>query len=190
MKRFFALAAIAVVAMTMVSCGTYSYLEVVDHKETSVQALPFTNHNIMTTPFVADLKLVDSTMVEIAVTEPFQDYTVTSNLIKLIPDFKKIALAEAVKELREKNKMDVDVLLGVLFDVETVFPAGKEMPGQLKIIVRGYPAKYTKFRTATKDDVDLIWKASASQHSQEKEGVIEAPDSRTTFMRESVQYVR
>lgn len=191
MKRILSLAAIIGAAMTMVSCGTYSYLEIVDHKETTAQAMPFTNQYVMTTPFVADLQIIDTTMAEVVITEPFKDYDMTSSLIKLIPNFKRLALTEAIKYLKDEKGMNVDVLLGVLFDVNTIFPRGKNQPGKLEITVRGYPARYTNFRTASENDVNLIWKASQAQHPAENvEALLNAPDNRTTFLKENVQYIR
>lgn len=189
MKRFFAFAAIVAAAMSVVSCGSYTYLEVVDHRETTEQRLAFTNSYVMTTPFVADLELVDSSMVEIDV--PFEK-TVTRELIKNLEGFKYIAITEAIQKLRKEQNMDVDLLLGVLLDVKTDFPSERrDVPGKLVITVRGYPAKYVDFRKATKEDVNLIYTASMSQRPIEgRDPVASAPVQGTTTLKENLQYIR
>lgn len=186
MKRFFAFAAVVAAAMSVVSCGMYSYVETVDHRETSERILPFTNSYVMTTPFVADLELVDSKIVE---KEIEFDRDVTRYLIDHLEVYKSIALTEALQKLREEDKMEVDALLGVLFDVKTDFKHGKTQPGKLVITVRGYPAKYINFRKATVEDVNLIYTAS---HSQRNEDVLipNAPQKGAVQVNESVQYVR
>lgn len=183
MKKFFNVVAVLGAAMSLASCGFGGYIVSVDHKETTAEALPFTNQYVMTTPVVADLEIVDTTMVEVV--ERFEDVIVTGESIKNLPSLKLRALTEAVKKLRKEN-MNVDVLLGVLFEVSTEFPNGKEYPGIFVITVQGYPARYTKFRTASQDDVELIWKAHLSQQGAANDAVVE----NSTVLRENVQYVK
>ena len=156
------------------------YQESVDYMESSARELPF-SHNILTTPFVADLQVTSNTIIEKVITEPFADYTVTTDLINLMPTFRGVALAEAVKKIRNENKIEVDILLGALVDVRTV-------EGKLEIIVSGYPAKYVNFRTAKMEDINLIRSAEMiNTHSGDKADVTESPDHKSTIVKENIK---
>ena len=172
------------------------YQETVDYMESSAIELPFT-HQINTTPFVADLKLAsaDSTIKIIEITEPFKDYAVSRDLIPMMPTFKAVALTEAVKKLRAgyngNPPMAVDVILGVLFDVRTIYPDGKGMPGRLSITVSGYPARYANFRTAKEEDIRLIKSASQiNTHYEKTYDINDSPDHKATILKENIQILK
>lgn len=90
-------------------------------------------------PLVADLQVISEDRIK-----PYEEvfpYVVTPAIVDLVPAFKKTAFLNAA---RANN---ADAIVGSSVDVNTT---GE---GYLKITISGYPAKYTNFRNATKDDV-------------------------------------
>lgn len=65
-------------------------------------------------------------------------------MIDAIPNFKRIVLCKAARQY------NADLIIGATIDVVT------NKGGCLEITVVGYPAKYTKFRNATKENVELV----------------------------------
>ena len=128
-----------------------AYAQKVDRIETSVDYMESSarymepSQNIMTTPMIADLEVVGGS-VSYTETEAFKNYEVTEELTQLVPGFKRIALSRAARAHK------ADVIIGAMVDVIT------NDNGRLEITITGYPARYTNFRNATSDDMDLVRK--------------------------------
>lgn len=185
-----------IIGMANVSFAQRSMtVETVDYMESSARELPFT-HNILTTPFVADLELVHQDVetnetdpdtgkkkkipvrIEYVEKEAFKNYIVTTGLISNIPTFKAIALANAAKE------HEADIILGALVTVRTVLD--EEGLGKLEITVSGYPARYCNFRTADQDELDRIKTAAYSNSQSNRSDVVtEAPEHKSSFIKEN-----
>ena len=190
MKRFFALATIVGVAMTMVSCGVYQYSETIDYRESSATELPFEAPYILTTPLVADLTVMSEKPVTIVVKDMFKDTEITRELIAGMPDLKKIAIVEAVKELNTNKAKygltdDVNVLVGTLVNVETTYRPENGSAGRLEITVIGYPARYTDFRKGTEEDLKLIRDARISHPASNAPA--DVTNVRSTTLKENVR---
>ena len=112
------------------------------YMESSTQNLEPQN-TIMASPMIADLKVIGDQIVYTE-TEAFKDIEVTTRVIDAMPNFKRIALCKAARQY------NADLIIGATIDVVT------NKDGRLEITVVGYPAKYTKFRNATKADIDLV----------------------------------
>ena len=76
--------------------------------------------------------------------EAFAAYTVTPDIVQFIPNFKKVALSCAARAY------NADAIIGATVDVIT------NANGHLEITISGYPAKYTNFRNATSEDMNLV----------------------------------
>ena len=142
MKKFkhFILSVLAVLALA--SCSTVQTSVRIDYMESSTENLEPQNM-IMTSPMIADLKVIGD-QITYTETEAFKDIEVTRWVIDAIPNFKRIALCKAARQY------NADLIIGATIDVVT------NKDGRLEITVVGYPAKYTKFRNATKEDVELV----------------------------------
>lgn len=112
------------------------------YMESSTQNLEPQN-TIMASPMIADLKVIGDQIVYTE-KEAFKDVEVTAKVIDAMPNFKRIALCKAAR------KYNADLIIGATIDVIT------NKDGRLEITVVGYPAKYTKFRNATKADIELV----------------------------------
>ena len=112
------------------------------YMESSTQNLEPQN-TIMASPMIADLKVIGDQIVYTE-KEAFKDVEVTTKVIDAISTFKRIALCKAAR------KYNADLIIGATIDVIT------NKDGRLEITVVGYPAKYTKFRNATKADIELV----------------------------------
>ena len=119
----------------------------------------------MITPMIADLQLISD---KIAHTEKdaFSRYPVSPAIVKLVPEFKKIALSRAARAYK------ADAIVGATIDVIT------NEAGFLEITVSGYPAKYVNFRNATEQDVNLVAKAK-SVTGEENNKILENPEGQT-----------
>lgn len=170
MKKLF-LTVMFILCITNIS-HAQKYLESVNYMEASSRETS-SAVDVMTTPLIADLEVLPR--IEETVTEPFKNINVTSDINLATPTYKKIALAEVA------NKYNADLILGALVKVETL---ESEKGGRLAITISGYPAKYVKFRNATKEDIDLV--RSASTLRTEEESVMDVPENRTTVVKEKV----
>lgn len=102
-------------------------------------------------PLVVDIKVVGS-RIEYTETEAFANITVTDAIKEYgdkfategIAAFKRIALAKAAKA------HNVDVIVGATFEVTTT------ADNHFCIKVCGYPAVYSNFRNASKNDAELL----------------------------------
>lgn len=113
-----------------------------DYKESSARNLePL--HSVMTAPLIADLQITGERIVYTE-KEAFAAYTVTPDIVQFIPNFKKVALSCAARAY------NADAIIGATVDVIT------NANGHLEITISGYPAKYTNFRNATSEDMNLV----------------------------------
>ena len=137
---FFILVVFAI--FSFMSCSTVQTSVKIAYMESSTENLEPQNM-IMTSPMIADLKVIGD-QITYTETEAFKDIEITSRVINAIPNFKRIALCKAARQY------NADLIIGATLDVVT------NKDGRLEITVIGYPAKYTKFRNATKEDVELV----------------------------------
>lgn len=147
MKKLFLIIACAL-SLTAVHAQTTKKTSVeVDYMEASSRYLEPTQA-FLTIPVIADLQ-VSQTRISYTEKEAFRGYTVTDDLIKLVPNFKQIALCRAAKA------HNADVVLGATIDVIT------NAEGFLEITITGYPASYSNFRNAKDTDIEIIRKGAA-----------------------------
>lgn len=116
----------------------------VDYMESSARYME-PSQKMMITPMIADLEVVSGS-VSYTETEAFKNYEVTEELTRHVPGFKRIALSRAARAHK------ADVIIGAMVDVIT------NENGRLEITITGYPARYTNFRNATSDEIDLVKK--------------------------------
>ena len=142
-KKFLLVIASAIASVTIASAQKIDRVETsVDYMESSARYLE-PSQNIMTTPMIADLQVIGSS-ISYTETEAFKNYEVSEDLIQLVPGFKSIALSRAARAHK------ADVIIGAMVDVIT------NAQGRLEITITGYPARYTNFRNATNDDIELV----------------------------------
>ena len=143
LKKLLLVIASAIASVTIASAQKIDRIETsVDYMESSARYLE-PSQNIMTTPMIADLQVIGAS-VSYTEAEAFENYEVTEALISLIPGFKSIALSRAARAHK------ADVIIGAMVDVIT------NEQGRLEITITGYPARYTNFRNATNDDIELV----------------------------------
>ena len=140
--------AVALSSAAAVSAQKVDRIETsVDYMESSARYME-PSQNIMTTPMIADLEVFGGS-VSYTETEAFKNYKVTEELTQLVPGFKRIALSRAARAHK------ADIIIGARVDVIT------NENGRLEITITGYPARYTNFRNATSDEIDLVKKGQA-----------------------------
>lgn len=162
LKKFLLVIASAIASVTIASAQKIDRVETsVDYMESSARYLE-PSQNIMTTPMIADLQVIGSS-ISYTETEAFKNYEVTEDLIKLVPGFKSIALSRAARAHK------ADVIIGAMVDVIT------NAQGRLEITITGYPARYTNFRNATNDDIELV-KLGQTVIVSGESSVLETPD--------------
>jgi len=100
---------------------------------------------VIVTPLLADIKVITQTSVCDSVIFPIIVASIAPNqMMTWVMEYKKQAMSMMLK------KYKADAMIAPLTDVSTT-PDGK-----MKIIVTGYPARYTNFRNATSTDVWLV----------------------------------
>lgn len=162
LKKLLLVIASAIASVTIASAQKIDRIETsVDYMESSARYLE-PSQNIMTTPMIADLQVIGAS-VSYTETEAFENYEVTEALISLIPGFKSIALSRAARAHK------ADVIIGAMVDVIT------NEQGRLEITITGYPARYTNFRNATNDDIELV-KFGQTVIVSGESSVLETPD--------------
>ena len=162
LKKLLLVIASAIASVTIASAQKIDRIETsVDYMESSARYLE-PSQNIMTTPMIADLQVIGAS-ISYTETEAFKNYEVTEELIKLIPGFKSIALSRAARAHK------ADVIIGAMVDVIT------NEQGRLEITITGYPARYTNFRNATNDDIELV-KFGQTVIVSGESSVLETPD--------------
>lgn len=162
LKKLILVIAIAIGSVTIASAQKIDRIETsVDYMESSARYME-PSQNIMTTPLIADLEVIGAS-ISYTETEAFKNYEVTEDLIKLVPGFKSIALSRAARAHK------ADVIIGAMVDVVT------NEQGRLEITITGYPARYTNFRNATNNDIELV-KHGQTVIVKGESNVLETPD--------------
>lgn len=161
-KKFLLVMAVALGSGAIASAQKVDRIETtVDYMESSARYME-PSQNIMTTPMIADLEVVGGS-VSYTESEAFKNYEVTEELTHLVPGFKRIALSRAARAHK------ADVIIGAMIDVIT------NENGRLEITITGYPARYTNFRNATSDDMDLV-KKGQTVILDNSSNVLDTPD--------------
>ena len=145
LKKLLLVIAIAIGSVTIASAQKVDRIETtVDYMESSARYME-PSQNIMTSPMIADLEVIGGSISYTEI-EAFKNYEVTEELTQLVPGFKRIALSRAARAHK------ADVIIGAMVEVIT------NKNGRLEITITGYPARYTNFRNATSEDMDLVKK--------------------------------
>ena len=131
--------------------------------ESSVRILE-PEQSMLLSPVMADLE-VSKYKVTHTEREAFVNVSITPAVIENIAEFKKIALSRAAKA------HNADVLVGTIIDVATVNK-------RLEITVSGYPAYYRNFRTATKEDAELVKAALSVKNRDLESDIVASPSNR------------
>ncbi len=160
MKKFFAFLLLSVCCSAAVAQNKPA----VDYKESSARNLE-PQHSVMITPLIADLSIIGERIVYTE-KEAFENYQVTAEIVKFIPNFKKVALSRAARAYK------ADAIIGATVDVIT------NPQGRLEITVSGYPAKYSNFRNATSEDIALV-QQGLSVMTDNSSDVLTSPSSQT-----------
>lgn len=161
-KKFLLVVAVALGSAAIASAQKVDRIETtVDYMESSARYME-PSQNIMTTPMIADLEVIGGS-VSYTETEAFKNYEVTEELTQLVPGFKRIALSRAARAHK------ADVIIGAMVDVIT------NENGRLEITITGYPARYTNFRNATSNDIELV-KKGQTVILDNSSNVLDTPD--------------
>lgn len=136
----------------------------VEYQESSARNLE-PEQAVMITPMIADMEVI-SDKIYYTETEAFRNYAVTSAIVSFIPEFKKVALSRAARAYK------ADAIVGATVDVIT------NAQGKLEITISGYPAKYTRFRNATTEDIALVGHAK-SVAGDNNDGILKNPQGQT-----------
>lgn len=103
-------------------------------------------HSMLATPMIADLE-ISPTKISYTETKLLRPYRVNSDLIKMLPELKKLVLSRAAQ------LHNADVIVAATINITT------NSRGNLEITITGYPATYHNFRKATDGEVDIAYKA-------------------------------
>lgn len=161
-KKFLLVVAVALGSAAIASAQKVDRIETtVDYMDSSARYME-PSQNIMTTPMIADLEVIGGS-VSYTETEAFKNYEVTEELTQLVPGFKRIALSRAARAHK------ADVIIGAMVDVIT------NENGRLEITITGYPARYTNFRNATSNDIELV-KKGQTVILDNSSNVLDTPD--------------
>lgn len=161
-KKFLLVVAVALGSAAIASAQKVDRIETtVDYMESSARYME-PSQNIMTTPMIADLEVIGGS-VSYTETEAFKNYEVAEELTQLVPGFKRIALSRAARAHK------ADVIIGAMVDVIT------NENGRLEITITGYPARYTNFRNATSNDIELV-KKGQTVILDNSSNVLDTPD--------------
>lgn len=154
----------------MVSCTLGAFAQQrsdkVEYQESSARNLEPVQ-SVMISPMIADMEVI-SEKIYYTETEAFRNYTVTPAIVSFIPEFKKVALSRAARAYK------ADAIVGATVDVVT------NVQGRIEITISGYPARYTNFRNATRDDVMLVGQAKAVASGNDNE-IFQNPKGRTNL---------
>lgn len=169
----------------------------VQYVESTAKEYQF-SHGIMSTPFVADIALIDPsdptkvipyynsenksnilTVKKIWETIVYHELIVTPAIEPQIPAYKALAVAQVTQN------NEADILLGAVVTVTTT------EEGKLSVTVGGYPARYVNFRIATTDDLNKIQTASiVSSYARTESSVIESPDLKAVQIKENTKLIK
>jgi hypothetical protein len=161
-KKLFLLVAVVMGSATLASAQKIDRIETtVEYMESSARYLE-PSQIIMTTPLIADIEIIGSAISYTEV-DAFKNYEVTEELTKMVPGFKQVALSRAARAHK------ADIIIGAMVDVIT------NEEGRLEITITGYPARYTNFRNATNNDIDLV-KKGQTVIVEKGSDMMDAPD--------------
>lgn len=138
----------------------------VEYQESSARNLEPVQ-SVMISPMIADMEVI-ADKIYYTETEAFRNYTVSQAIVSFIPEFKKVALSRAARAYK------ADAIVGATVDVIT------NAQGKIEITISGYPARYTNFRNATRDDVALVGQAKAVASGNDDE-ILKNPKGRTNL---------
>ena len=123
---------------------------------------------MLLTPLIADLEVSVNKITHVEI-DAFASIPVTTDVIKNMSEFKKIALSRAARACK------ADVLVGTTIDVIT------NSKGFIEITVTGYPAYYRNFRIADTTDLKIVEYARSIEWDNENAQVVGNPQSNTTI---------
>ena len=156
--------------LAILSCTSVAFAQQrtdkVEYQESSARNLEPVQ-SVMISPMIADME-VTSEKIYYTEAEAFRNYTVSPAIVSLIPEFKKVALSRAARAYK------ADAIVGATVDVIT------NAEGRIEITISGYPAHYTNFRNATRDDVALVGQAKAVASGNDNE-ILKNQKSRTNL---------
>ncbi len=136
------------IVILLTTCAMQAQKESIIYRESDGRNIePLQNAVIV--PLVADLELISQTRIEY--TETFEGI-ITRAVISDIDSYKKLVLLNAMK------KYKADTMIAALININT-----REDGGALIVTVTGFPAKYTNFRSMTKDDT-WLWLVEDSNY--------------------------
>ena len=141
--------------------------EKIEYQESSARNLE-PEHLMLLTPLIADLEVSQNKVTHVEV-DAFASIPVTTDVIKSMPEFKKIALSRAARAC------NADVMVGTTIDVVT------NSKGFIEITVTGYPAFYRNFRIADTTDLKVVEYARSIEEDNENAQVVEKPQTNTTY---------
>lgn len=137
----------------------------IDYQESSARNLE-PEHLMLLTPLVADLE-VSAIKVQHTEVKAFENIVITQDIIKMMPELKKVALSKAARA------SNADVLVGTTIDVVT------NSNGRLEITVIGYPAFYRNFRKAESSDIEIVDYARKVERDNKNSRIVDTPDGNT-----------
>ncbi len=165
MKRF--LLPLLAVMFFAATASAQQRVERIEYQESSARNLE-PEHLMLLTPLVADLE-VSAIKVQHTETKAFENIVITQDVLKMIPELKKVALSRAARASK------ADVLVGTTIDVIT------NDNGRLEITVTGYPAFYRNFRKAEASDLEIVEYARKVERDNKNFRVVGDPNSKTTI---------
>lgn len=163
MKKLLFLTAFVALSLSAVA---QQRTERVEYQESSARNLE-PEQAVMIAPMIADIKIV-AEKIYYTEKEAFKNYQVSSSIVALVPEFKKIALSRAARAYK------ADAIVGATVDVVT------NENGTLEITISGYPACYTNFRNATSEDIALVEQAKRVAGANNEE-ILKNPKNRTNL---------
>lgn len=114
-----------------------------EYQSSSARNLEPVQHMVVA-PLIADLK-PSTERISYTEKEAFVNYQLTES-----PDSNNIAIFSKIALSRAARAYNADVIIGAIIDIIT------NSNGYLEITVSGYPAIYTNFRNATKEDLEIV----------------------------------
>ena len=163
MKKYFLLLLSIMLFASVASAQQHN--EKIQYQESSARNLE-PEHLMLLTPLIADLE-VSAVKVEYTEVEAFENVIITQDVLKMMTEYKKIALSRAARSCK------ADVLVGTTVDVIT------NSRGRLEITITGYPAVYRNFRKAEASDLEVVEYARRVERDNQNISIIQTPQSNT-----------
>lgn len=134
--------------LAAVSCGTSKNVPQQTAAPSASGASDLVLNSVITAPLAADITVADK-KIKYKETAAFVNVDISGDITGNLPAYKQIAYAKALAS------NDADILVAPSFIVETT-------SGRLEVTVYGYPARYTNFRRASSDDINMSKQTNAS----------------------------